>query len=181
MNSSQENSSTIQTGEFRLGSTIHAREKVYHWSGKFWFIVSAPIVALGCYGIWIDWRFMVITASLVFILFPTFALAAYNMILTSQSAIRSMFPQRVTLKPDGSLLVKYSALQPTDRVPGHQAPPDLMVPSEKIDWIRYWNRHTVVGYGGNRTLIVPDKSFRNTGEAREFYQRLEARNLKAGV
>ena len=162
----------ISTEEFRLGSTPHAREALAHWAGRFWFIVAAPIAALAIYGIWFDWRYMVVTACVIFRLFPTCAMVAFNMVLTSPSAIRSMFPQKVTIDPQGNITVTYSPLTPDDKVPGKEAPATLYIPRDAVTTCRYWNHYTVLKYGEKETLMVPDKAFRTHTEATEFYLRL---------
>ena len=57
---------TINTAEYRITPGIYAREAVSHWTGRFWFLVALPIVALAAYGMWFDWRYIIVTACVVF-------------------------------------------------------------------------------------------------------------------
>lgn len=195
---------TITTAEYRITPGIYAREAVSHWTGRFWFLVALPIVALACYGVWFDWRFIVVTACIVFILFPSFAMAGFYMALTSRGARYALYPQRLTLPPDGSLTVRFSPIPPR---PAHKArkaqrasegaedapvdqpdaekggmpqaapPPPLRLGRDQIESCKRWHRHTVVCGTDGLKLIIPDSAFGSIEDSIRFEQWIGAESL----
>lgn len=186
---------TINTAEYRITPGIYAREAVSHWTGRFWFLVALPIVALAAYGMWFDWRYIIVTACVVFILFPSFAFAGFNMALTSQGARYALYPQQVTLTDTDTLTVTFSPIPPrvlrnsryspvngddaeavtteTETIlPEVPAPAPLSFSADRIESCTRWKRHTVVECHGGLKLIIPDTAFRSGSESFIFEQRL---------
>lgn len=192
---------SITTTEYRITPGIYAREAVSHWTGRFWFLMALPITALACYGVWFDWRYIVVTACIVFILFPSFALAGFNMALTSRGARYALYPQKVTLAPDDSLTVEFSPIPPRvtqrkkqalhdsdsdteardnadsspeeiETMPAAPAPEPLVIGRDHIESCSRWKGHTVVNCANGLRLIIPDRSFTAPGDSIRFEERL---------
>lgn len=163
---------TITTRTFRTGTTPHVREAIRHLAGRFWWIVAAPIFALALYGVCIDWRYLIVTLCVIFLLVPTFALVGFNMLLMSESATRAMFPQQVSLSPDGVLTVEYSMLPATEKQPERPGPKPEVIPRRHIDRCELWRNSLVIKYGGTQTLIIPADAFETQNDIVEFYHRL---------
>ena len=192
---------TITTSEYRITPGLYAREAISNWTGRFWFLVALPLVALACYGVWFDWRYLVVTACIIFILFPSFAMAGFYMALTSRGARYALYPQTLTMPPDGSLSVVFSPIPArsdqkaspsgkaqddgrhdttdTDGAGGSAAPEAAPAPivlgRNQIESCKRWHRHTVVCGPDGLKLIIPDSAFRDLEENLRFEERLGGR------
>lgn len=174
----------ITTNLFSLRPSAHAMETFRRKSVKVGCAAVVPVAVLVVWGLF-DWRMLVVAAALVFLVVPPALLFSWFAVVSSKEAVRSLYPQRVSLAGD-ALTVEYREMPPlhepaseegepsavTDRKPGY-VPEPLVISLQKVENCYRQGANILVEYVGGKLLIVPSEAFPTSAEAERFVSVLQ--------
>ncbi len=161
----------ISTSRFSLRPASLAYHVLMHRAGKFWLIVSLPIIVSVICGLLYDSRILFITAAIIFVLFPTLRMLSYNDLMTRPWNVDSIYPHQVVVSPTNDISVTYfpmpkfeqqdkasddensddnnndSANADSEQPPRPvRVPEAYTIPYAAIQRCHYWDKYLVITY-----------------------------------
>lgn len=163
----------IATEVFTPGAAAHAAEAMRHRLGKIWLPLALPVAVLALIGM-TDWRWLIVDAALLLTIYPFGVIAGWFGAMSSKSAIMAVYPQQITLTPDGTLTVSYRPLPPPDdagRDAPHPAPAPIVLSVDMVSDCELRKNRIYLNFSRNsaiRRLVIPVSAFSSTDGCQMF-------------
>lgn len=171
----------LTTGYFTVTPATYARLSLLHKSAMFWMALALPLLILIIAGFIYDTRLLYVAAVVIFILFPTLLLIAWQSLLTRPDAIHAMFPHQVQFNHDDEICIRYTPLPTPDSASdsasdkskanaASTAPAEEVIPASAITDCRFWGDYLEIVHSPSAILLIPLRIFPDTSMPMQMVQ-----------
>lgn len=180
-------SDKISTNYFSVHANTYARETAGQIANKYWWIPLILILIPICYGMAVDWKWLIVSSAVIFIAIPTLLMFAWIFLLAQPGICEATFPTSILYDSTSSLLnVSYNPLQHgpnTDNATtneqkttneNHKSYTPMPFTCNVSDIISCdeWNQHIRLRFRQNisiRKILIPISSFNTPLDAMLFF------------
>ena len=167
---------------FTPGAALYARAEMSRLLGKTAIPLSLPVITLATIGM-SDWRYIILAAIIIFMVYPSCAAIAWFRMLAKPEAVKAVFPRKIALTADNSMIITYYGLQTASESDhGCDTESNKDMKPTGTDIIKR-DQATGCEIKGNRiiitcagcapeTVIITEKAFSSESHLMQFYSAL---------
>lgn len=171
---------------FTPGSSLYARYEMKRWLMKLVIPMAIPVIALMTIG-FADWRYWIVGAIILFMVYPLCALLGWFGLMAKPWATDAVYPQRIKVTEEQSLEITRYQPAPYDADNKSENHSEKSVGHITIDrdnvtgcelsgniiTVTYRNDKTL---RNNAVLLIPRKAFNSDEAFQRFFMALVADN-----
>ncbi len=192
MNSS---SSIISTDYFIVPAHVYARETASRFASKYWWIPFVSTLVPICYGMTVDWRWLIVAGAIIFIAIPTVMMFAWICLLAQPGICEAAFPTTIFYDPETSKIrLSYNHLpsKEEDKLPDENRKTESEDIKDKISRLPApytccakdiitcdeWNNHIRLMFRPGlplKQLLIPISAFHTQSEANIFFANIKGK------